>query len=412
MEKSTPCAARTLKSTLLDRALCRANGGRFFSSQPAAWLQYLPASAALDRPKIIHFVTGGFSGATQVAIDLVEGHLERGHYQPLLVLRKKKQTDMRKVQALRDKGIAVVLVSGLTHQLTIRQLERVCQAFAPDIFVAHGFSDHIWGRIAALRAGVKHLVHVEHNTRERYTPKRLALALELAEKTDAIVGCSEGVKESLLRLGYPADKVLAINNGVRLAPFANASEYNWLQRAPGIVMAARFSKQKDHATLLNAVALLRQKGLQPKVYLAGGGKKNLRRALERHSKHLQIDEQVDFLGICPTVPELYMSQKICVLSTHYEGMPLSLIEGMAAGCVAIASDVVGVKELIEQNVNGVLFQEGNPQALADAIENILTASDAGAIISRNAIADAREFYSLDRMLINYENLFDELLSHG
>lgn len=409
MEQSTPCAARTLKETLLERALSRTNGGRFFSSPPGAWRQLLPAAGPCGKPRVIHFVTGGFSGATQVAIDLVEGHLERGNYQPLLVLRKKKQTDMRKVQALRDKGLSVILVSGLTHQLTIAQLERVCQAFAPDLFVAHGFSDHIWGRMAAIRAGVPHLVHVEHNTRERYTPKRLAASLALAEKTDVIVGCSQGVKARLLELGFPAQKVVAINNGVRLAPFAQAHWHDWCARAPGVVMAARFSRQKDHATLLKAMALLRDKGLTPPVYLAGGGKQSLRAAAQRLSQTLKLDSQVQFLGLHPDVPGLYMGQKICVLSTHYEGMPLSLIEGMAAGCVVIASDVPGVRELIAPHHTGLLVPQGDAQALADAIEQVLGNGAQFAPLADHAMHEANAHYSLGKMLSNYENLFNRLI---
>jgi hypothetical protein len=75
--------------------------------------------------------------------------------------------------------------------------------FRPDILVAHGFSEHLWGRYAGLLAQVPHLVHVEHNTRERYTRWRLKQTRWLAARTDRIVGCSEGVRLRLLEMGMP-----------------------------------------------------------------------------------------------------------------------------------------------------------------------------------------------------------------
>ncbi|PWS21349.1 glycosyltransferase, partial [Enterococcus faecium] len=78
--------------------------------------------------------------------------------------------------------------------------------------------------------------------------------------------------------------------------------------------------------------------------------------------------QVSFLGQVADMPELLASQRIFVLSTHYEGMPLALVEAMAAGCACIGSDVVGVREVISHGRTGLLVPEGDAQALADALE--------------------------------------------
>ncbi len=215
-----------------------------------------PAAGAAVRPRVLHFVTGGFSGATQVAVDLVRAHAASGHFQPVLVLRRKRTTSPERVAALRAEGIDVRIVPGWAHLATVWRLAALCRAWRPDVLVAHGFSEHLWGRYAGLLAGVPRLVHVEHNSRERYSAWRLRQALWLSGRTDAIVGCSEGVRRSLLGRGFPADKTQAISNGIRLEPFAGADARPWSEREPAIVMSARFARQKDHATLLRAVALL------------------------------------------------------------------------------------------------------------------------------------------------------------
>lgn len=361
------------------------------------------ATAAARRPRVLHFVTGGFSGATQVAVDLVQAHVASGRCDALLVLRRKRTTLPERVQALRDQGLAVQTVAGWAHAATIWQLVALCRRFRPDVLVAHGFSEHLWGRYAGLIAQVPHLVHVEHNSRERYTAWRLRQAHWLAARTETIVGCSEGVRQSLLAHGFPADKTIAIPNGIRLAPYAEGPPA-WAERTPGIVMAARFARQKDHATLLRAVALLRARGLTPPVRLAGGGKASAQRAARRLCTELGLDGQVEFLGHCPDVPGLLLRHRICVLSTHYEGMPLSLIEGMAAGCAVVGSRVVGVQEIIDHGRNGLLADHADPAALADALALLLTRDDDAARMAQAARDDAQRLYSLETMAARYEEL--------
>ena len=360
-----------------------------------------------SRPvRVLHFVTGGFSGgATQVAIALVNAALQTDAVQPLLVLRRKWRTDPRRIEELRAAGTPVEVMPGWSHAATIFALVRLCRRWRPDVLVAHGFSEHLWGRYAGLLARVPHLVHVEHNTRERYTAWRLRQSRWLAQRTDRIVGCSEGVRLRLLEMGMPEARTMAIPNGIRLEPFADADAHPMAARVPGIVMVARFSKQKDHATLVRAVALLRERGLQPPVLFAGAGKPAHRGPVERLAAELGLGEQVRFLGLCRNVPELLMTHQLCVLSTHYEGMPLALIEGMAAGCAVIGSAVPGVREVIREGEDGRLVAENDPVALADALESLLRAPDEAARLGAAARRAAVERYSRELMNARYESLF-------
>ena len=366
-------------------------------------------TASLQPVRVLHFVTGGFSGgATQVAIALTTAALQGNAVQPLLVLRRKRHTDPGRIAELVAAGVPMQQVPGWSHVATVAALVRVCRDFKPDVLVAHGFSEHLWGRYAGLLAGVPCMVHVEHNTRERYTRWRLAQARWLAQRTDRIVGCSEGVRRVLLDMGMPPDRTIAIANGIRVEPFADADAQPFAQRTPGIVMVARISKQKDHATLLRAVALLRDRGLTPPVLFAGGGKARPRAALEALAGQLGIAGQVQFLGVHRDVPGLLMGHQVCVLSTHYEGMPLALIEGMAAGCAVVGSAVPGVREVIRDGIDGRLVPEGDAEALAQALQALLEAPDAAARLGAAARATALHDYSRTRMNQEYEALFLQL----
>ena len=330
--------------------------------------------------RVLHFVTGGFSGATQVAVDLCLAAQRSGDMQVLLVLRRKRNTDAARVQALRDQGLDVRVVPGWSHMATVLALRRIALEWQPGILVAHGFSEHLWGRYAGLLAKVPKLVHVEHNSRERYTFWRLAQARWLAQRTAAIVGVSKGVRQSLLEHGFPPERCFAIFNGIDMRRFPASALIPWEQREPGIVMAARFARQKDHATLIQALPIMAQQGLKPMLYLAGGGKRRLQRSMQVLAHKLGVADQVQFLGHVQNLPAFLMQQQVCVLSTHYEGMALSLLEGMAAGCACIASDVVGVREAIDHERTGLLVPESDAIALAAALQRMLThPTEAGAM---------------------------------
>lgn len=363
--------------------------------------------------RVLHFVTGGFSGgATQVALQLVNAARASARIEPLLVLRRKRHTPAARLHDLRRDGVPLQLVPGWSHLATIPALVRVCREFRPDVLVAHGFSEHLWGRYAGLLAKVPHLVHVEHNTRERYTRWRIAQTRWLARRTDRIVGCSEGVRQVLLAMGMPPDRTLAISNGINLAPFTDADAQPFARRIPGVVMVARFSKQKDHATLLRAIALLKQRGLHVPLQLPGGGKALHRAPLERLAAQLGITEQVQFPGVVGDVPQRLMSHQVCVLSTHYEGMPLALLEGMAAGCAVIGSAVPGVREVLHDGDDGLLVAEGDPQALASVLERLLRHPQEAARMAANARQAALTRHSRELMNQAYETLFLDLAGQG
>lgn len=342
--------------------------------------------AMKERPKVVHFVTGGFSGATQVAVDLCLAALRDGPFEPVLVLRRKRHTPMDRIEALRARGLSVHLVSGWwSHLPTIAELAALLRELQPVAMLAHGFPEHLIGRQAGVRAGVRVLVQVEHNSRERYSPWTRWLSRRLAMKSAALVGVSEGVRQSLLAQGLPAHKTVAIPNGIDLARFAEPGG----EREAGLVMSARFARQKDHTTLIAAVAQLAKQGLKPRLHLAGTGP--LMARMRAQVAQCKLDGQVSFLGHHRDMPALLRAQRIYVLATHFEGMPLALVEAMASGCACIASDVIGVRGVIEHERTGLLVPEGDARALAEAIARLLRdpalADRLGAAAREQALAE-------------------------
>lgn len=353
--------------------------------------------------RVLHFVSGGFSGATQVAIDLCGDDAGQDTF---LVLRRRIMDPTERVRALRAKGLRVEVVPRWSHLVTILALRRLCLQWKPDVLVAHGFSEHLWGRYAALLAGVPCIVQIEHNVRERYGRWRLWQSLWLAQRTDRIVGVSRAVEDVLVRLGHPPERCMTIHNGIELSRWTKGQP--WAQREAAIVMPARFARQKDHRTLIEALVPLKALGHRPTVYFAGEGKASWRKEAEQLAARLGVQDQVQCLGHVQDLPALLGRVKLCVLSTHYEGLGLGLIEGMASGCCGVGTDVEGVREIITHGHNGLLVPHADAQALARTLAELLGDDARTQALAAVGQAHVHAAFDRQRMRQQYLALFADL----
>ena len=353
--------------------------------------------------RVLHFVSGGFSGATQVAIDLCGDDAGQDTF---LVLRRRIMDPTERVRALRAKWLRVEVVPRWSHTVTILALRRLCLQWKPDVLVAHGFSEHLWGRYAALLAGVPCIVQIEHNVRERYGRWRLWQSLWLAQRTDRIVGVSRAVEDVLVRLGHPPERCMTIHNGIELSRWTKGQP--WAQREAAIVMPARFARQKDHRTLIEALVPLKALGHRPTVYFAGEGKASWRKEAEQLAARLGVQDQVQCLGHVQDLPALLGRVKLCVLSTHYEGLGLGLIEGMASGCCGVGTDVEGVREIITHGHNGLLVPHADAQALARTLAELLGDDARTQALAAVGQAHVHAAFDRQRMRQQYLALFADL----
>jgi len=361
-----------------------------------------------ERPRILHFVTGGGSGATKVALDLACGHLGTGNFEPLLVLRRKKVELPRSMQQQIDAtGLRTAWVADWPKWTTRRQLGELIAHFRPHVFAAHGFSEHIWGRQAAFAAGVPVVVHIEQNC-ERYAPWRLWSARPLAARTRATICVSQGVAEHIRRLRVTGPRVEIIHNGSDPSRYA-AGAPPFAARGQDIVMVARFARQKDQPTLIRAARRLADSGWTGRLILGGDGKQSHRTACEKLARQLGLADRVDFPGRVTNAAEIYHRCRAAVLSTHYEGLPLVLIDYMSAGCAAIGSDAPGVPDIIAHGQNGWLFPTHDDAALADTLRRVLAGGpEVEAIVQRGSTEVPRNF-SVARMIARHESLYADLL---
>lgn len=359
--------------------------------------------------RVLHFVTGGFSGATKVAVDLIAAHNQIEANESLLVLRCKKTTTTEKLEELERKKINYQVITGITHLATIYQLKKLCDQWQPDILVAHGFPEHLLGRHAGLLAKVPHLIQVEHNSKERYTPWKLYQTRKLSKSTARIVAVSEGVAQVLSEQGLHAP-IQAIPNGIDTTRFGGVNFAPVNERSHDLIMVGRYAKSKDHVTLIEALNQLKQKGINPTLTLVGSGRKRYQKEVHDLVARYELQEQVNFIEYSSEVEKLLLQHKVFVMSSRFEGLNLAVLEAMASGCIVVGSTAMGVKELIDDKKDGFLFPVGAATELANIIATVLSNPSNYQALATAAREKVLVHYDKKQVTQAYYQLFQNLLT--
>jgi glycosyltransferase involved in cell wall biosynthesis len=141
------------------------------------------------------------------------------------------------------------------------------------------------------------------------------------------------------------------------------------------VCVGRLCEQKGQLLLLDALAVLRARGIRPKLILAGDGE--MRPEIESRIEKLQLQSQVSITGWLSgvEVKESLLRSRALVLPSFAEGLPVVIMESLSLERPVITTYVAGIPELVENGVNGWLVPAGSVEKLADAMSQALQASD-------------------------------------
>jgi glycosyltransferase involved in cell wall biosynthesis len=223
------------------------------------------------------------------------------------------------------------------------------------------------------------------------------------------VAVSQGVKEGISTyFGTPPQQITVLPNFIDLEEIERRAQEPGPVLAPDrlhIVTVGRFHPQKGHRDLLLALAqLVHRRGMdQVQLHLLGQGE--LRDELEALVQDERLDSQVTFAGFV-TNPLAYVRQcDLFCLSSHYEGLPLALLEAMALGIPVVATDCEsGPREALAGGAYGRLVPVGDPVALAEAIEAVANDLEAARAIAQTARQHVAENYSVQVGIARLERL--------
>jgi glycosyltransferase involved in cell wall biosynthesis len=167
------------------------------------------------------------------------------------------------------------------------------------------------------------------------------------------------------------------------------------------------TRQKGYRYLLDAVPDILKVGRPVKFFIAGEGE--LKGDLIKQRADSGLESQITFLGFRNDVPRLLSAFDIFVLPSIFEGLPVALIEAMAAGKPIVTTDVDGNCEVIGDNEAGIAVESRDPVGLSAALIRMIEDPELRERMGRTGEKRAEELFSLKAMIANYQELYENCL---
>lgn len=348
--------------------------------------------------------SSGPGGAEQMLLRLAEALRERRDEPRIVTLRPGWMTE-RAEQA----GLPVEIVPqarGL-DPLWVPRFAALLRRRRIDVLHAHEFAMSVYGGTAARLARIGSLatIHGHHWVAKE---RRRALALRaLVRLGQPLVAVSDELADFLAEsLPLERARIHVVPNGIPVAPRPGPAARSEARRAlpvpldaPLALAVGNLYPVKDHATLLRAAARL------PALHVAIAGRGGEEQRLRGLAAELGIADRVHLLGLRDDVDRLLAAADVFVQPSRREGLPLAVLEAMAAGRAVVATDVGGIGEAITPEETGLLLPPGDAAALAAALSRVLEDADLRARLEDAAYARAREQFSVARMTDRYAELY-------
>lgn len=284
---------------------------------------------------------------------------------------------------------------------------------------------------AALKHGVDTIhLHTAHAcalgpwVRRFFPPVKLVASRRVAfpirsarkyKKMDAIIAVSNRIKEMLRDKGIGMDKICLIHDGVPVPdmPLSKEGElikaFNLQDAFPIIGTVAHLSESKGHRHLLEAVKLLQNRLPKARYLMIGEGE--LRQALEEKARNLNILDQVVFAGFREDVNRFLPILDLFVMPSLTEGLCSSLLDAMAYGVPAVATETGGIPDVLRSGENGVLVPPADPSALAEAMHGLAVDEPRRRVLGEKGRVTIEKKFSIqstvDQTIALYRDLLED-----
>ena len=357
--------------------------------------------------KILQVITSLYTGgAEKLIVDIVPRLRQKGLEVDVCLFYGKDTSFKKQLKTCGCKIYDLSYNERYFCPIKIFKLWRIMRHY--DVVHTHNTAPQLFAAIANLICKKK-LVTTEHSTNSR---RRNYPILKYGDKWmygryDSVICISE-IAEKVLKEYLEVSpnapcNICTINNGIDVARFYHAQPLDRGSISSDnhrfvIVMVAGFRDAKDQETVIRAIAKLRDKRYE--LWLVGDGER--RQAIEQYLRDEHIEDQVQLLGVRMDVPSILKAADVVVMSSHWEGLSLSNIEGMSVGKPFIASDVNGLREVTKGY--GILFPHGDDEVLANEIKHLAEDRTYYSQIVTQCYERARQF-DLKNMVDAYHQLY-------
>jgi glycosyltransferase involved in cell wall biosynthesis len=277
----------------------------------------------------------------------------------------------------------------------------------------HHLGQLLCGGLAAKLAGIR-VIHTEHDSHSLMRPRTQRLFRVLSSFAERITTVADPVTQFLRdQIGVPAAKLQTIPNGVLVEVFQDAmpvarDAFGWSEHDVAIGCVARLESEKGHHVLLTAFHHLRRRHPHAKLLIIGDG--SLRTTLQAHAKELGLDGSVRFLGTRDDVPALLATCDLFVLPSLKEGVPLSILEAMAAGKAVVASAVGSIPQIVSEGQTGLLVPPGDARLLGSVLGSLVADEALRKTLGLRGQKMVKERYHFNHTVDAYRNVYEHGVS--
>lgn len=355
--------------------------------------------------KILHVIGEmGYGGAELLTAEMGIRLVTAGHVVDVLVIGFCEQSVLER---LAEGGVGVVRLNArLANPWNAIRIARIASSGAYDVVHAHLFPALYWAAIArTLASSHARWFYTEHSTSNgrRSFPILRGLERLIYRRYDRLVCISPDVASSLEKW-LPGLSPVIIGNGIDVVRFRDAiprprADLGVPDSMKVVLMVGAFRKEKNHAILVDALALLPTSYV---VVFAGDGPERM--AVERLAHRLGVDDRVRFLGVVGDIERLLKSSDVFVLPSFFEGFGLSAIEACAGGLPVIHSDVPGLSAVLDGV--GWPIDPADPKRLAERI--VAVCARGSEVEAKCELAKELAFkYGLDATVAGHISLYTD-----
>ena len=373
----------------------------------------------VKRKKILQLrESSGFYGAENVIIELSK-ELQMADYEVWLGILSPEESKTRVFFEMAKKnGIPMQVLScrGPIDLKTLYLLRRfiIDKNFA--IVQSHGYKSNFYALIATWLTKVS-LIATCHPWAESQYSLRARLYESIDQfwlnKFDRIVAISDQVKKKLLNKNVPKEKVFLIENGIDVSRFNrsfNRSEVRKMFDIPTnslvIGTIGRLSVEKGHAFLIGVIGKLIRDFPHLRLLIVGDGP--LSQSLKQQADQSALNGHVNFMGISNDIPRMLALMDIFVLPSLGEGLPMALLEAMAAKVPVVATRVGDIPKIISEDNNGFLIPAADKVALKEALSKLLKDKKKRKFFAKNGYFTVSQDFSSQNMARKYVSIYQSV----
>ena len=364
--------------------------------------------------RVLHLVSSnGLYGAERVILNLAQGE---GTLSYVGALYNSHNPHLEMIDEAKKMGLRTVVFNsrGRVDLKTIFDIKKFLKDNRIDILHTHNYKSDIVGFWAVLLSKCKWVAtnHVWHglDRKLRVYEKIDAFVLRFAAR---VVAVSIEIKEDLVAQNIPARKVQVIDNGIDIARFSRPRSVEELKEGLGIhkddavvTIVGRLSPEKGHETFLKAAkdVLARKKNV--KFLIVGDGP--IGAELRVMADKLSLNGHVAFTGVRKDMDGIYALSDLMVNASSIEGLPMTILEAMAAKVALIVTPVGAVPKVIQHGVNGVIFPAGDDLGLSKEICSLIDDPSRRESLTERAYQDVCDRFSSATMVRQYKQIYESI----